>query len=347
MLSALIMAGGRGTRFWPMSTDDMPKQFLKLIDENTMLQSTVNRLLTEIDINHIFICTGKNYVNLVEEQLPSLPKQNIIIEPEGRNTAPCILLSCLYIKQIYQNTNIVVLPSDHQINDVEEFLNVLKDGDTFVNSQNDSIITIGIQPDRPETGYGYINYLDNVEIINKHSIKKVNKFVEKPNLEVAQSYLDDGHYLWNAGMFMFNVDFMINEFKKYANETYNVLMSLPSIYNPNYTNELEKKYKDCESISVDFAIMEKTKKLFVIPANFGWDDIGSWKALERYIIPDEHNNIKKGTVVVENSKNNIIYVNGKKLILIDIDDVFCIEANDVIIIGKNESISKIHEFRGK
>lgn len=347
MLTALIMAGGRGTRFWPASTDEHPKQFLNLIGERTMIQETVHRLLSMMDIDHIFICTGAKYKGICLEQLPELPERNIIVEPMGRNTAPCILLSALYIKQIYGDTNVIVLPSDHQINNEPEFLSVLSDADEFVANKKESIITIGIMPDRPETGYGYINFMDTVDKVKTHEIKKVNKFVEKPNAEVAQSYLDDGHYLWNAGMFMFNVDFMASEYEKYATETYKTLISLPAIDSPDYMNELAEKYATCESISVDFAIMEKTKNLFVVPADFGWDDIGAWKALERYLTEDDMQNILKGTVKPFNAKNNLVFSKDKEVILFDTDDLFVIETDERIVVGKRESLEKVHELRNK
>jgi len=347
MLTALIMAGGRGTRFWPASTDEHPKQFLNLIGERTMIQETVHRLLPLMDIEHIFICTGAKYKDICLEQLPDLPERNIIVEPVGRNTAPCILLSALYIKQIYGDTNVIVLPSDHQINNEPEFLSVLSAANEFVTNQKESIITIGIVPDRPETGYGYINFMDTIDTVNFHEVKKVNRFVEKPNAEIAQSYLDDGYYLWNAGMFMFNADFMASEYEKYATDTYKTLTSLPAIDADNYMEELEAKYATCESISVDFAIMEKTNSLCVLPADFGWDDIGAWKALERYLSEDEMKNILNGNVKVFNSKKNLVFSKNKEVILFDVEDLFIIETDERIVVGKRESLEKVHELRNK
>lgn len=347
MLTALIMAGGRGTRFWPASTEEKPKQFLNLIGTRTMIQETVHRLLSLMDINHIFICTDNKYKELCMQQLPDLPERNIIIEPVGRNTAPCILLSTIYISQIYKDTNIIVLPSDHQINNESEFLSVLSDANEYVNSNKQSIITIGITPDRPETGYGYINFLDTISVINTHEIKKVNCFVEKPNEETAQKYIDDGHYLWNAGMFMFNSEFMESQYNQYATETYNILKALPSINSDDYYTKLEIEYPKCEAISVDFAIMEKTDKLSVIPADFGWDDIGGWKALKRYIKADENGNIIKGNVALDNASNNIVYSTDKPIILLDAEDLFVIETEERVVVGKKESLSKVHELRKK
>jgi mannose-1-phosphate guanylyltransferase len=347
MLTALIMAGGRGTRFWPASTEEKPKQFLNLIGERTMIQETVHRLLPLMDLEHIFICTGAKYKNLCLEQLPELPEKNIIVEPIGRNTAPCILLSSIYINQIYEGANVIVLPSDHQINNEPEFLSVLADADEFVSNKSDSIITIGIKPDRPETGYGYINFKDIVKTVNEHDVRNVNRFVEKPNLETAKTYFADGSYLWNAGMFMFNASFMIKEYEKYANDTYSLLISLPRISDESYMKDLEDKYAKCESISVDFAIMEKTSNLYVIPADFGWDDIGAWKALERYLTGDKSNNIIKGNTKIYDSKNNLVFSSCKEVVLVDVDDIFVIQTDERIVVGKKSSIEKVHELRNK
>lgn len=347
MLNVLIMAGGKGTRFWPLSTDEKPKQFLKLIDERTMIQATVNRLRPLVELNHIFICTGKQYVSIVEEQLPDLPKRNIIIEPTGRNTAPCILLSTLYINQIYKSSQIVVLPSDHMINDENKFLDILRSGNQFLLNENkDAIITIGITPNRPETGYGYINYDSEIISMKNHVIMKVKKFIEKPNTNKANEYLKDGHYLWNAGMFMFDVSFILDEFKKYYT-SFEILNNLPSIENADYYSELEKKYCQCEAISVDYAIMERSDSIYVIPSDFGWDDIGTWKALERYITKDENNNILKGNIKQINANENIAYGNDREIILYGVNDIFCIDTGEKIIIGKKENLTKIHELRGK
>lgn len=346
MINVLIMAGGHGTRFWPISTDDKPKQFLNLVGEKTMIQATVDRLKSLVELEHIFVCTGKEYINIVKEQLPLLPEKNIIIEPIGKNTAPCILLSTLYINQIFENSNIVVLPSDHLINNQKEFIDIINDANLFLSNNMHSIVTIGITPNRPETGYGYINYDKEIDDINNHHVMNVSKFVEKPNVEKAKQYLADGHYLWNAGMFMFNSSFIVDEFKKYYS-SYDLLTSLPSIDSENYYQDLERKYSQCEAISIDFSIMEKSHNICVIPADFGWDDIGSWKALERYISKDKNNNVLKGNIKVIDANRNVVYGSDKEIILHDIDDIYCIDTGEKIIIGKKENLYMVHELRSK
>lgn len=339
---ALIMAGGKGTRFWPKSTEEKPKQFISLIEERTMIQLTVDRMKKMLPIKNIFVATGEKYINLVKEQLPDLPNKNIIVEPVGKNTAPCILLACLYIKQIYKNSNIIVLPSDHLIKNEKIFLEKLKEANEFIHDNKEAIITIGITPNRPETEYGYIKI--ETRDINKKIIK-VEKFVEKPDYETANKYLETKQYLWNAGMFIFNTNYMLEELKINFNNTYKILEKLPKIKDENYKKVLNEIYQDCESISIDYAVMEKSKNIYVIPSDFGWDDIGSWHSLERYIKSDKNNNTGKGNIEFSNSKNCVIYGDNKKIILIDVEDLFVIEGNDTIIISKKESINKAKEFR--
>lgn len=344
---ALIMAGGKGTRFWPKSTEEKPKQFLKLVGEKTMIQMTIDRVKKVIPIEKIFIVTCAKYVELIKEQIPDLLERNIIIEPVGRNTAPCILLASLYIKQIYNDANIAVLPSDHIMNKENEFCNILSDANNALNTNINGIITIGIKPNRPETEYGYIKCSDNVDYIDDRKIIKVSRFVEKPNREKAQEYLEARTYLWNAGMFIFDINYMLKELKEKFYESYKTLESLPQIYSKDYISKLNEEYPKCEAISIDYAVMEKCNSIYVIPSDFGWDDIGTWVALERYIKPDSDSNFTMGNVQTYNSSNNVIYGGNKKIVLLDVDDIFCIESDDVIIIGKKDKMSEVHEYRNK
>ena len=341
-LCVLIMAGGKGTRFWPKSTEEKPKQFLKLIGNETMLQLTVARSLEITSMDKIFVITGEMYKELVKEQLPELPEKNIITEPTGRNTAPCILLASLYIKQMYKDSNIVVLPSDHIVKDIDNFKYTVNKANDYITNQNkEAIITIGITPTRPETGYGYIKYNEK----KYKEIVKVEKFVEKPDIETAKEYLKQGKYLWNAGMFIFNVDYMLEELKNNCEKTYKILSNLPKIDEQNYMKELRETYKNCESISIDYAVMEKSKNIYVIPSELGWDDIGTWKCLERYIEHDDNGNVAIGDTYTENSKNNVIYAENKKVVLLDVEDLFCIDSNGVLIIGKKDRLAEAHNYR--
>lgn len=339
MLCALIMAGGKGERFWPMSTDKKPKQFLNLIGENSMIQLTVKRLLPIIDIEKIFIVTSSEYKDLIKEHIPNIPNRNIIIEPEGKNTAACIALSSFVIREIYGNVNTVVLPSDHLILDEENFRRDLELGNEFLNNNKDAVVTIGIEATRPDTGYGYI------KIENKSkSINKVISFTEKPDYKKAVAYIESGNYLWNSGIFIWSIDNILSLTKQFLPKTYNILREVPVNENGFDYEILKKIYKNVESISVDYGIMEKTKKIYVIKSTFGWDDLGSWNSLARYKQKDSNNNIIDGSVIVLNSKENIIQTN-KKTYVMGVKNLIVIETDNEIMIVNQNDVSRIKELK--
>ena len=340
MLCALIMAGGIGSRFWPQSTEEMPKQFLKLLGDKTMIRMTYDRINKLIPSENIFIITNDRYVEKIKKELPELPDINIITEPCSKNTAPCILLSSLYIKNLRGEVNIACISSDSYIKKEDVFLEKIQLANDFVSKNKEALVTIGITPTRPETAYGYIKYNKEEQAPNK-----VEKFVEKPDLETAEEYLADGNYLWNAGMFIFNNLNMIKEIEENSNNEYLMLKDLPLITDPYYKKFLVANYEKCNKISIDYAVMEKSKNVYTIPSDLGWDDVGSWKSLERYIPKDESDNIIKGEVKVIDSKNNVIYGNGKRIILLNVNDIFCIDSNDVIIIGDRKDLDKVQRLK--
>lgn len=347
MLCALIMAGGKGTRFWPLSTEEKPKQFLKLLGEDTMLQMTVNRLEKLVPIERVFIVTGKCYVDLVRQQLPELPQQNIIIEPVGRNTAPCIALSAFHINKIYEDATIAVLPADHLIKNEENFLEVLSAGDEFVSKNKAAVVTIGMKPDRPETGYGYINFSDLNCKINSCEFRGVTKFVEKPDLEKAKEYLEDGNYLWNGGMFIWKTSNILRLTRLHLENTFNVLSEIAATSEENYDRVLEENYNEVDSVSVDYGIMEKVDEIYVIPGEFGWDDVGSWSSIERYQDKDEFNNVCLGNVKSIDANNNIVISSYKPIVLAGIDNIFVVETDDMIFIGKKEEVENLKQYKGQ
>ncbi len=228
------------------------------------------------------------------------------------------------------------------IKDIDNFTQVINKANSYIRNENkNSIVTIGITPTRPETGYGYIKYEDK----KYKEIVKVESFVEKPNIEKAKQYLKEEKYLWNAGMFIFNVDYMLKELETNYEQAYKILSSLPQITDVNYETKLREKYKECEAISIDYAVMEKSKNIYVIPSELGWDDIGTWKCLERYIEQDDNGNVAVGNTYTEDSKNNIIYAENKKIILLGVEDLFCIDSNGVLIIGKKDKLEEAHNYK--
>lgn len=345
MLCALIMAGGKGTRFWPLSTEEKPKQFLNLIGEETMLQMTVNRIKPIIPIERIFVCTGEMYVDLVKEQLQELPERNIIVEPEGRNTAPCIALSAMVIERYYKNSNMIVLPSDHLIKDEEEFRDTLLAADNFIKLKDNAIVTLGMNPTRPETGYGYIKYSNEVLKSNDFRVIKVDRFVEKPNLETAKEYLREGNYLWNGGMFIWSINNIINQIKIYLPDTYNALIELIKVSEDNLQESINNSYKNTEAVSIDYALLEKSKDVYVIPSNFGWDDVGSWEALDRYREKDDFGNVLVGKSKAIKANNNLVISSNNRVIVEGLNDIYVIETDGKVLIGNKSNVANVKELK--
>ncbi len=345
MLCALIMAGGKGSRFWPLSTADKPKQFLKLLGSETMIQMTVNRINKKIPLNRIFICTIESYVSLLKEQLPSLPVENIIVEPEGRNTAPCITLSAMVIKRRFKEANMVVLPSDHLIRDEEDFLESIECANNFLMVNKEAIITLGMKPDRIETGYGYIKIGKDS---HEKNIKKVHTFVEKPTWDKAKNYLESNEYLWNGGMFLWNIDNIISLIKEFLPKTYEALKFILTIREDKVYKEVKKNYKNTDAISIDYGILEKAKNIYVIPCDCGWDDVGNWTSVERYSDKDDVGNVFKAQGTLYNCKNNIVLTH-KNILLNDVENLIVVETDDYIMISskkQEQDIKKAKELLG-
>ena len=345
MLCAVIMAGGKGTRFWPLSTEEKPKQFLNLIGEKTMIQMTVERILPIIPIERIFISTGRDYVNLVREQLPQLPVDNIIIEPVGRNTAPCIGLSALHIKKKHNDATMVVLPSDHLVKDDEDFVNTLKCGEEYLNKNPEATLTIGMTPNRPETGYGYIKFTETYNEVKGKKVIEVEKFVEKPNMEKAIEYYSSGNYLWNGGMFLWKVENLLELMETHLKSTFDILNTIVNSEAEVYESILNENYCKTENISIDYGILEKVKNICVIPGDFGWDDVGSWFALERYKEKDENDNTIVGEVRNLGGKGNIVVGSTKPIVIAGLEDVILVESEEMIFLAKKENINDISEIR--
>lgn len=345
MLCALIMAGGKGTRFWPLSTEEKPKQFLNLIGNETMIQMTVNRIKPIIPIERIFICTGAMYVDLVKEQLPEIPEKNIIVEPEGRNTTPCIALSAFVIDRYYKNSNMLVLPSDHLIKDEDEFRNIVINANEFINKNDDAIVTLGMSPTRAETGYGYIRFGEKKQKLNNNEIIKVEAFVEKPNKEKAKEYLKEGNYLWNGGMFLWSVGNVLDKIKKYSTDTYEALHEIAEVKSGRLQEFINENYSKTQAISIDYAVLEKSKDIYVVPSNFGWDDVGSWEALDRYRQKDEHGNVHVGNTSIVNGQNNLVISSNQRVIVEGLNDIYVIENDGKIIVGKKDNVSNVKELK--
>ncbi len=354
---AVIMAGGVGTRFWPKGTTKIPKQFLKIASENdTLLQMTYKRLEGLFYDSKIFIVTNALYKNEVKKQLPKIPDENIICEPMGRNTGPCIGLACLFINQFEPKANVLVVAADHLINDVSEFHRVIKSGLKFVND-NGGIVTLGIHPTLPETGYGYIQYdadkVTEVELEKNgdssfEKIYKVKTFAEKPNLELAKAFLESGDFLWNSGMFIFRIDTMMEEIKNNMPDLFESLIRLSgNLLSNDFPKHLENEYSKLKSVSIDYGVMEKSQNVYIIRSHFGWNDVGAWD--EVYNIKDKNSegNVNQGRTVTINTKNCLIINDQKIVATIGVEDLLIINTENGLLIckrGEAQSVKEVVDY---
>ena len=337
--TALIMAGGRGERFWPKSRKNLPKQFLSLTDDGkTMIQLTVERILPLVKLGDIFIATNKAYRELVLEQIPGLPEENILCEPIGRNTAPCIGLGAIHIAQKYDDAIMFVLPSDHLIKFTNMFLKTLETG-ADVAENNTNLVTIGITPDYPETGYGYIKFDPRR---TEGQAYAVERFVEKPSLEVAKEYLSTEEYLWNSGMFIWKVSSILKNMQKFMPDTYESLIKIKeAIGTPQQDSILEKEFHNMQSQSIDYGIMEKADNIYILPGTFGWDDVGSWLAVERIKKTNEFGNAVAGNIITVNTHNCIIQGDKKLIAIVGMEDTIVVDTKDATLICAKDSAGDI------
>ncbi len=325
---AVIMAGGVGSRFWPMSTQEFPKQFHDMLGiGETLIQRTFGRINELVPETNILIATNVRYEKLVLEQLPKATKNQLLLEPAMRNTAPCILYAALKIYNQNPDAVMLVAPSDHWIDDEAEFIRNI-DTSFKASSESDILMTLGIQPDHPNTGYGYIQFEENTS-----DIKKVKNFTEKPNLEKANEFLASGDYLWNAGIFVWSAKSIISAFKNFLPEMVTTLES--NTYNSDKEKEfINNNYKKCENISIDFGIMECAKNVHVLPVDFGWNDLGTWGSLYNKLGKDAKENAIVGAdAVFRDANGNMIKTqNNKKVIIQGLQDYIVVEKEDVLLI---------------
>ncbi len=333
----VIMAGGIGSRFWPMSTPELPKQFVDVLGTGrTLIQMTVDRFKSVCPMENMWVVTGRRYVSLVRAQLPFLSEDHIIAEPEARNTAPCIAYAAWKIRMRHPSANVVFTPSDALVIDVAEFGRIINAALDFTVGQR-RIVTVGIKPNRPETGYGYI---EEGDVIDGTELLKVDSFREKPCLAVAEEYLAQGRYLWNAGIFVWNVDTIVNSLREYTPSLAAEMDEMSrSFYTDAEDTVVAEMFPECEKISIDYAVMEKADCIYTIPADFGWSDLGTWGSLHKLMNHDGHENAIVGTdvrmidsrgcivhapelgkVVVQGLEGYIVDQHGDRLLVCRLDD---------------------------
>lgn len=353
MRYAVIMAGGVGSRFWPASTPQMPKQFLPFFSSQSLLQQTVDRIKPIIPVERIFIVTNASYLKIIKEQLPKLPETNILCEPQAKNTAPCVLLATKRIALLNENASVAVLPADHFISQPGEYLNVLTAAFEHA-EQAGALTTIGIQAHRVETGYGYIKYRENSEqlVNSKTELKafEVAAFTEKPNYEKAQEFLAEGNYLWNSGMFIWSNEAIMKAFEMYAPEMVSLAADTLKTSDDYAVAAagITQFFDKVQSISIDYAIMEKAERVAVLPGDFGWNDVGSWQAVyELEEKNDDARNVTNVQLQAIDAKKNLVRLNGnsKKVALLGVEGLAIIETEDTLMIAKLDRSQDVKKFK--
>jgi len=333
---ALIMAGGVGTRFWPLSRESRPKQFLNILTKRSMIQMTVDRLLNKIEIKDIYIVTAASQVELTREALPELLAENIIVEPFGMNTAPCIALSCLYLLKKYdKNETMIVLPADHLIEKQDIFLQTLDKAEEY--ALQDYLVTFGIEPQYPATGYGYIEAGD----LLTGKVYNVIKFKEKPDLQTAEKFLKAGNFFWNSGMFMWKLSTILQSFEKHLPKAIAVLAAISITWDEEGTNaDITKEYGHMPRTPIDIGIMEKAEKRAVLKVDLGWSDVGGWKALYDVSSKDSEGNVIKKDKVILDSCNNFVH-SDKTVALIGVDNLVIVDTEDALLITTKERSEEV------
>lgn len=342
-----IMAGGVGSRFWPASREERPKQFLDILGVGkSLLRLTFERFLDLCPAEHIFIVTNGKYKAQVKEHLPELTDNQILCEPSRNNTAPCIAYTAFKLQALNPKANLIVAPSDHIILQEKKFTEVLQKALNFT-ELNDALLTLGIQPTRPDTGYGYINFKAAPKVDNVHQVKR---FTEKPPLEKAKEFVASGEYLWNAGIFIWRVETVLKAFEIHAPAIYQILGADTSCYNtPKEQNFIDQKYPTTPKISVDFAIMEKADNVFTIPSSFGWSDLGTWGSLHVESNKDELGNATSGQrILLHDTHNSLVRISPDKLAVIGgLDDFIVVDEGDVLLIYPKNREQEIKQLRQK
>ncbi|MEO1051795.1 MAG: mannose-1-phosphate guanylyltransferase [Bacteroidota bacterium] len=337
----VIMAGGAGTRFWPYSRNDHPKQFLDVLGTGrTLLQMTFERFLPICPKENVFVVTNEQYKELVSSQLPELADDQILTEPVRRNTAPCIAYACHKIAKRDKEAVVIVSPSDHAIFKEREFEGVVSESIASA-QQDDRLITIGIKPSRPETGYGYIQFLESDD-----HVKKVKTFTEKPKREMAETFLKSGDFVWNAGIFIWSVNAINSALGEFLPEMNELFLEInDDLYTDNEGNAIKKVYSQCKNISIDYGVMEKAKNVFVVLGDFGWSDLGSWNSLHDILEKDENDNVIDANALIYDSKDLFVKASKDKLVVVEgLEGYLVTEHEDVILVCQKDNEKKFREF---
>lgn len=342
MIYSVIMAGGLGSRFWPQSRKAHPKQFLNVFGEATLLQNTLARMQGLVPPERSLVVTHERYVAQTRAQLPALPKRNILAEPMSRNTAPCIAYAAVKLLTQDPDATMIVLPADHLIRDVAQFHTVLRVAIDAAQEPG-ALVTIGINPTHPETGYGYVQFDASAggaqERLRAHPVRT---FAEKPNLATAERFLDSGDFLWNSGMFIWRADTILEQMKEHLPATYEAFAPLaPSIGTEAEQTAVKKAYHNSQRISIDYGVMERSAKVYVVPGSFGWSDVGDWRAVYDLSDKDDHGNALQNHAIVHDSSRCLVHAGGRLVVLVGIHDTVVVDTNDALLVCHRDSTQQV------
>lgn len=342
MTYAVIMAGGIGSRFWPQSRKARPKQFLNVFGDATLIQNTVARLQGLIPPERCFVVTHERYVEQTRDQLPALPEENILAEPISRNTAPCIVYAALRLLKQDPEATMVVLPADHLIQNVRRFHTVLSAAIEKAQEPG-ALVTIGITPTHPETGYGYIQYEPSSDTpAEEPQAYPVRTFAEKPDLTTAERFLDSGDFLWNSGMFIWRADSIFDEIRHHLPQAFEAFETAePAIGTPNEAEAVAEAYERSPHISIDYGVMERAGRVFVVPGSFGWSDVGDWRAVYDLSDKDQHGNALQGDVIMHDSSRCLVQADGRLVVLVGIHDAVVVDTQDAVLVCNRESAQQV------
>ena len=351
MMYAVIMAGGKGTRFWPRSRESEPKQFLKIAGGRTLLQDTVARIAPIIPAGRTLVVTGSGLAGRVKEQVPAVPNSNVILEPVGRNTAPCVGLAAFLLVARDPDAVMAIMPSDHVIRHAAKFRSLLKAAGELA-AKEDVLITLGLKPSRPETGYGYVEFGKALGKSQGLAFHSVRRFTEKPNLATAKRYLKTGRHFWNSGMFVWRASVVLEAIKRFLPETYKKLERIAAARNSAEMNRrLCRIFPTIEPVSIDYGVMEKAENIVGFPAgDLGWNDVGSWSSLAEVKPADKNHNVSEGALLAMDSKGLVVHAPGKLVAAVGVSNLVIVETDDAILIcakDRDQEIRKVIEALSK
>ncbi len=343
----VIMAGGVGSRFWPMSRSSMPKQFLDILGTGrTLIQQTFDRLKKVCPTENFYVVTSVDYKKLVLKQLPELKESQVLLEPLRRNTAPCVAYACYKIQTINPDANIIVAPSDHLILYEDAFLEIIRKGLDFTRN-NDALLTLGITPNRPETGYGYIQIESSNPVGSIENLHKVKTFTEKPDIELAKIFLESGEFFWNSGIFLWSLKSILNAFETHLSSVSELFKKGHKLYGTSdEVPFLNKTYSECQNISIDYGIMEKAANVYVLCSDFGWSDLGTWGSLYENLNKDSRGNVVSGdNVMLYHSNNCIVNMPREKLVVLQgLEGYIVVESEGTLLVCRKEDEQQIRQF---